>query len=87
MEEFDTKFSIEILEKACHALRARFLREHKKYQEEGKLPHKGWKFYESMLFLKKVALTSEERETLIKFYQKNPALWNHGMMDHRDRII
>ena len=52
VEEFGRKFSIEILEKAFHALRASFLREHKKYQKEGKLPNKGWKFYESMLFLK-----------------------------------
>ena len=37
MEEFDTKFSIEILAKACHALGASFLRVHKKYQKEGKL--------------------------------------------------
>ena len=74
-------------------LRASFLREHKKYQKEGKLPNKGWKFYESMLFLKnepktnKMAFTSEECETLITFYQANPALWNHGMIEYRDRII
>ena len=41
VEEFDRKFSIEILEKAFHALGASFLREHKKYQKEGKLPNKG----------------------------------------------
>ena len=64
---------MEVLEKAFHALRASFLREHKKYQKEGQLPHKGWKFYESILFLKnepktsKVAFTSDERETLITF--------------------
>ena len=93
MEEFDKKFSIEILEKAFHALRTSFLREHKKYRKEGKLLNKGWKFYESMLFLKnesktsKVAFTSEERKTLITFYQINPALWNHGMTEYRDRNI
>ena len=49
--------------------------------------------YESMLFLKnegktsKVAFISEERETLITFYQTNPALWNHGMIEYRDRKI
>ena len=48
MEEFDRKFSIEILEKAFHALRASFLREHKEYQKEGKLPNKSWKFYKSI---------------------------------------
>ena len=48
-EEFDRKFSIEILEKAFHALRASFLREHKKYQKEEKLPNKDSKVYESML--------------------------------------
>ena len=62
VEEFDRKFPIETMEKAFHALRASFLREHKKYQKEGKLPNKGWKFYESMLFLK------NEPETGEKFY-------------------
>ena len=52
VEELDGKFSIEILEKAFHALRASFLREHKKYQNEEKLPNKGRKFYENMPFLK-----------------------------------
>ena len=60
VEEFDRKFSIEILEKAFHALRASFIREDKKYQKEGKLPNKGWKFYESMLFLKNEPKTSEK---------------------------
>ena len=49
VEEFDRKFSIEILEKLFEALRASFLREHKKYQKQGKLPNKGWESYESML--------------------------------------
>ena len=46
-----------------------------------------------MLFLKnepktsKVAFISEERKTLITFYQINPALWNHGMIEYRDRNI
>ena len=50
-------------------------------------------FYESMLFLKnepkinKVAFTNEECETLITFYQTNPALWNHGMIEYRDPNI
>ena len=93
MEQFDRIFSIEILEKAFHALRVSFLREHKKQQKEGKLPNKSWTFYESMLFLEnkaktsKVAFTSEERETLITFYQTNPALWNHGMTEYRGRKI
>ena len=39
VEEFDSKFSIKILEKAFYALRASFLWEHKKYQKEGKLPN------------------------------------------------
>ena len=39
--EFDKKFSIEILEKPFHALRASFLRDQEKYQKEGKLPNKG----------------------------------------------
>ena len=49
VEEFDRKFSIEILEKVFPALRASFLREYKKYQKQGKLPNKGWESYESML--------------------------------------
>ena len=60
VEEFDRKFSIEILEKAFRALRASFLREHKRYQKKGKLPNKDWKFYESMLFLKNEPKTSEK---------------------------
>ena len=60
VEEFDRKFSIEILEKAFHALRASFLREYKKYQKEGKLPNEGWKFYECLLFLKHEPRTSEK---------------------------
>ena len=60
VEEFDRKFSIKILKKYFHALRASFLREHKKYQKEGKLLNKGCKFYESMLFLKNEPKTSEK---------------------------
>ena len=60
VEEFDKKFSIDILEKTFHASRASFLREQKKYQKEGKLPNKGWKLYESMLFLKNEPKTSEK---------------------------
>ena len=60
VEEFDGKFSIEILEKAFHALRASFLREHKKYQNEEKLPNKGRKFYENMPFLKNEPKNSEK---------------------------
>ena len=60
VEEFDRKFSIDILKKAFHALRASFLREYKKYQKEKKLPNKGWKFYKSMLFLKNEPKTSEK---------------------------
>ena len=92
-EEFDTKFSIGILEKGFHALKASFLWEHKKDQKEGKLTNKGWKFYESILFLKnepktsKVAFTSEERETIITFYQIKPALQKHGMIEYRDQNI
>ena len=60
MEEFERKFSIEILEKAFHALKTSFLQEHKKYQKKGKLPNKGWKLYESMLYLKNEPTTSEK---------------------------
>ena len=65
----------------------------KKYQKEGELTNKGWKFYESMLFSKnkpitsKLAFANEERQTIIIFYQTNPALWNHGMIEQRDQNI
>ena len=52
VKEFDGKFSIEILEKVFHGLRASYLREHKKYKD-GNLPKKTWKFYERMLFFSK----------------------------------
>ena len=39
VKEFDGKFSIEILEKVFHGLRASYLREHKKYKD-GNLPKK-----------------------------------------------
>ena len=60
VEEFNRKFSVKVMEKAFHELRASFLREHKKYQKERKLPNKGWKFYESMLFLKNEPKTGEK---------------------------
>ena len=79
VKEFDGKFSIEILEKVFHGLRASYLREHKTYKY-GKLPKKTWKFYESMLFLsengpkQKAVFTTEERDSLITLYEASPAL-------------
>ena len=35
-------------------------------------------FFKNELKTSKKAFTSEKRETLITFYQTNPALWNHG---------
>ena len=67
VKEFDGKFSIEILEKVFHGLRASYLREHKKYKD-GNLPKQTWKFYETMLFLsengpmQKAVFTTEERD-------------------------
>lgn len=91
VEEFGGNFKIEVLEKVFHGMRASFLREHKKHQE-GNVPKKPWKFYEKMLFLKegqttKVVFDDEERETLITFFNNNPALWNHGLQEYRDRNI
>ena len=92
LNEFEGKFQIESLEKAFHGLRTSFLREFKKYKE-GNLPKKPWKFYKSMLFLKeeqevrRAVFSMEEREILITFYQNNPALWNHGMVEYIDRNI
>ena len=67
VEEFEGKLPIEILEKAFHSLRESFLREYRKYEKDGKVPKKPWKFYENMLFLKeepkttRVSFTTEER--------------------------
>ena len=44
-------------------------------------------FFKNELKTSKKAFTSEKRETLITFYQTNPALWNHGMIEYRDRKI
>ena len=69
IEEFEGKFSIKILEKAFHSLKASFLREYKKYEKDGKVPNKPWKFYNNMLFLKeepknpRVSFTAEEQDT------------------------
>ena len=92
LNEFEGKFQIESLEKAFHGLPTSFLREFKKYKERN-LPKKPWKFYKSMLFLKeeqvvrRAVFSVEEREILITFYQNNPVLWNHGMVEYRDRNI
>ena len=92
---FEGKFQLETLEKAFHGLKASFLREFKKFQE-GNLPKRKWKFYDSVLFLKeeqttptntKNVLSVEQRETLITFYQNHPALWNHGLNGYRDRNL
>ena len=50
-----------------------------------------------MLFLcenspmQKAVFTTEERERereiLITFYEANPALWDHGMVEYRDRNL
>ena len=49
--------------------------------------------YESMPFLRengpmqKPVFTTEEREILITFYEANPALRNHGMVEYHDRNL
>ena len=60
VEKFDKKFSIKILERAFHAVRDTFLREHKKYQKEGKVPNEGWKFYECIFFMKNEPKNNEK---------------------------
>jgi len=94
VDEFEGKFTIETLEKVFHILKTNFQREYNKYEKDGKIPNKPWKFYEHMLFLKeeprKIArtqFTTDERETLITFYHSNPLLWNHGLTKYRDRNI
>ena len=93
-EQFDRKLSMEILEKAFQALRASFLRQHKKYYDKfekencwTKVGNSTNAFFKNKLKTSKVAFTSEKCETLITFYQTNPALWNHGMIEYRDRNI
>ena len=84
MEEFDRKFSIEILETAFDTLRATFLREHtksimislKRKIAEQRLEILRMLFFKNELKTSKKVFTSEKRETLITFYQTNPALWN-----------
>ena len=44
-------------------------------------------FFKNELKTSKVTFTSEKRETLITFYKTNPALWNHRMIEFRDRDI
>ena len=44
-------------------------------------------FFKNELKASKVTFTSEKREKLITFYKTNPAIWNHGMIEYRDRDI
>ena len=37
--------------------------------------------------MQKALFTTEKREILITFYETNPALWIHGMVEYRDRNL
>ena len=88
---FDGRFSEDFLDRNFHALRTAFNRESKKYKD--KAPKKKWKFFDKLSFLteelekaeKKVEFNLEERETLIDFFNSNPALWNPYLTEYRDR--
>ena len=66
-------------------LRASVWRGHQKFQKDERLPKKPRKCCYSAFFLREEqtntidAVTSEEQETLITFYQNNPALSYHAM--------
>ena len=53
-------------------------------------PKKKWKFFDKLFFLteelekaEKVKFDLEDRETF-DFFDSNPALWNHHLMEYRD---
>ena len=69
------------------------LREVKKINS-GVVPTKKWKFSDDMEFLKSdlnkekkktVLFENDEIGNLIKLYSENPALWNHQLVEYRDR--
>ena len=91
---FDGKHTMEVLEKTFHSLRTCMSREIKK-ENESDPPKKKWKFYEDMVFLKeeismprkKLNFEATDIEMLINYYQLNPSLWNHNLVEYRDRIL
>lgn len=87
---FDGAFEEAFLERNFHAIRTAFNRETKKYKD--KEPKKKWKFFDELSFLaeetvRKTTLELEEKETLIDFFNANPALWNHHLNEYRDRNL
>jgi len=87
---FDDAFEEAFLEKNFHALRTAFNRETKKYKD--KEPKRKWKFFDELSFLaeetvRKTTFELEEKETLIDFFNTNPALWNHHLNEYRDRNL
>ena len=90
---FDGRFSEDFFDRNFHALGTAFNRESKKYRD--KAPKKKCKFFDKLPLLreelekaeKKVKLDLEERETLIDFFNSNPALWNHHLPEYRDRNL
>lgn len=91
---FDKQFTIEKLESSFHSLRSSMIREVKK-NARVEVPCKQWKFYTEMEFLvdeltkekKKSSFSNEETEDLIDFYRDNPSLWNHTLVEYRDRNL
>ena len=90
---FDGRFSEDFLDRNFHVLWTAFSRESKKYKD--KAPKKKWKFFDKLSFLteelekakKKVKFDLKDRETLIDFFNSNPALWNHDLTEYRDQSL
>ena len=88
---FDDKYTEEVLEKTFHSLRTSMLREVKKFST-GVVPKNKWKFFDEMEFIradlnkkKAVVFEIDEVEHLIDFYRENDPLWNHNLVEYRDR--
>lgn len=90
---FAEKYTEDVLEKTFHSLRTSMLREVKKL-DNGIIPKRTWKFFDEMEFLKgdlnkkkTVQFEIDEIERLIDFYRENAALWNHHLVEYRDRNL
>ena len=86
---FDGSLSEDFLDRNFHVLRAAFNRESQKYKD--KAPKKKLKFFDKLSFLKeelekaekKMTFDLEEIETLIDFFNSDPALWNYHFTEYR----
>ena len=90
---FAEKYTEDVLEKTFHSLRMSMLREVKKL-DNGIIPKRNWKFFDEMEFLKgdlntkkTVQFEIDEIERFIDFYRENAALWNHHLVEYRDKNL